>query len=495
MKHLLSRLTVFVVLLFLLSGCTPVGEQPPTGPIVLSDELLTLLETVNAEHKAIVKPEIDEAAIIKRWARDISKYTLDYQIAGSMTNGVLTAQQAKNDVNVLFHYLQTKYGLYEYFGGDEVFDAAREAAILEACDAAGTLTPDELASILVSNLSFIDDAHFTIADQQVSGKVLPFHYRDVAFAKTENGYRTVTGNKCVVSVDGYEDLEALFRRSIASDGSIVYYPIVLARRTMQERKVNPDFTPGDLKIHYDDGTTQTLSAIPFRLGSDGEKAVVELYKNQSVPVLFSREMGFDEAGDPDGQAFLAYAEKLKNEPMLFLDLRSNAGGNATLPYKWLQSYTGASVTSNSYTICQNPSAPGGRFYVSPHTLTEVLGSHEIGGGLTVGEGQPDSFVRNDNLIIVLMGKNTASAAESFVDLLHNVENVLFVGDNTSGCLIGSAGKPAKLPCSLIPVQLGETMRIFPEGEHFEEMRGFFPDLWVPAAQAEELALKLILNSK
>jgi hypothetical protein len=28
-------------------------------------------------------------------------------------------------------------------------------------------------------------------------------------------------------------------------------------------------------------------------------------------------------------------------------------------------------------------------------------------------------------------------------------------------------------------------------DYFEELRGFYPDIWVPAAEAEELAVKLM----
>lgn len=30
-------------------------------------------------------------------------------------------------------------------------------------------------------------------------------------------------------------------------------------------------------------------------------------------------------------------------------------------------------------------------------------------------------------------------------------------------------------------------------DYFEEFRGFYPDLWVPAGEAEELAVKLMEN--
>jgi hypothetical protein len=32
-----------------------------------------------------------------------------------------------------------------------------------------------------------------------------------------------------------------------------------------------------------------------------------------------------------------------------------------------------------------------------------------------------------------------------------------------------------------------------DSDYFEEFRGFYPDIWVPAAEAEELAVKLMEN--
>ncbi len=136
---------------------------------------------------------------------------------------------------------------------------------------------------------------------------------------------------------------------------------------------------------------------------------------------------------------------------------------------------------------------GGKISASDEFLFELLGLRIIG-GITLQGGQLDEFVENENLIIALIGKGIASAAELMVDLLHNVGNVLFVGDLTYGCYVGEAAG-FKLPLSQISVGFGNGLRIFPEADYFQEMRGFFPDLWVPAAQAEELALKLILNSK
>lgn len=390
MKRHLPRLLGYVLLLTLLSGCASVVEQSPAGPIVLSDELLALMETVNLEHQAVIKPEIDEAAIVERWARDTSKYTLDYQIAGSMSDGILTAAQAKNDVNVLFYNLQTKYGLYEYFGGDKVFGPARET-ILQACDEAGALTPGELLDILMANLTFARDGHFSINGQQVAPRAFSFHYRDVAFEKTESGYQTLESKKRVVaSVDGYDNLDTLFRRSISDQGTIVYYPVVLVELAARDFWTNDDFAhdfiPGDLVVRFKDGSSQLLPAevSPVDVGRERDRPAVELYENQSVPVLFSRRMGNVLGGDWDARDFLTYAETLKDEPVAILDLRSNGGGQSDLPYRLLQSYTGKNVTGNGYGVFYDATPINNNYTTPDDVKANVKAGTRLAEGLFCG---------------------------------------------------------------------------------------------------------------
>ena len=40
--------------------------------------------------------------------------------------------------------------------------------------------------------------------------------------------------------------------------------------------------------------------------------------------------------------------------------------------------------------------------------------------------------------------------------------------------------------SHIPIAMGTMVSIFPDEEYFQEGRGFLPDIWVPATDAEEL---------
>ena len=86
-----------------------------------------------------------------------------------------------------------------------------------------------------------------------------------------------------------------------------------------------------------------------------------------------------------------------------------------------------------------------------------------------------------------------SAAEQLVDRAYNVENVLIVGENTYGACVGNGGGTVSLPNSLCQICMGSGgFMAFPQDEeYFQELRGFCPDIWVPAGEAEELIVKYL----
>lgn len=97
----------------------------------------------------------------------------------------------------------------------------------------------------------------------------------------------------------------------------------------------------------------------------------------------------------------------------------------------------------------------------------------ISNNLGLAFEQPDNFLENDNLIIVLTVKDTLSAAEDFADLLHNVSNVLVIGDLACGCLLGDIAYSSddyKITNSHIQICFGGSLHIFPGEEYFKEGR-------------------------
>ena len=184
---------------------------------------------------------------------------------------------------------------------------------------------------------------------------------------------------------------------------------------------------------------------------------------------------------------------------MIVDLRFNGGGDGILPLKWLAAWTGSPVTTNYRSLMYMgleqllSDVPSNPYYTSPEDWKTVAGAEALNAHYVEVFGQPDAFVDSDSLLIILTGKNTASAAEIFVDAARNVENTLIIGQNTYGVLTSNAYTVMYLPNSGVAVQLGCNLCVFPEGD-FEEFVGYQPDLWT-SADALEVALNLVQNLK
>ena len=75
-------------------------------------------------------------------------------------------------MDYLFNVFHDTYALYDYFGGDEVFHAAKEA-VIEECESSASLTGEILEQSLLKNLTFIKDGHFSINGQSTQQKAYP----------------------------------------------------------------------------------------------------------------------------------------------------------------------------------------------------------------------------------------------------------------------------------------------------------------------------------
>lgn len=441
-------------------GCTSVPQ--PT--------MEELLAEVNAEHQEVEKGTMNASQYVGdlvdqdlRWSYYPKENTAEYD-----PEKILTQQQAIEDVTYLFNAFHDCYGPYEYFGGAEVFDAVEETIKAEL-QTKETLIAADLEQILLQNLAFIKDGHFNINNKSPYMIKIPFFFREVAFVKTEEGYQAIDGRK-VESVEGYDNLDELMKRSISQEGKLVYYPVLLKDNDPSIRLDLPQSCKETLIVHYTNKTTQELKAEPFQIYSETflktpeEYQVVTSRQNGEIPVFQFNEFDLDyEEEISEG------AKVLKKAPIAILDLRSNRGGSALIAEDWISKYTNTLVLMNRNII---------------DTKTgEFLRNEE------------DKWIENPNMLIILSGKYSASASEMLIDCAYNLENVLIIGENTMGALLGGQGSTC-LPSSAVKVGVGNgLMSLQTEGDYFEELRGFYPDIWVPAGEAEELAVKLIENLK
>ena len=436
-----------------LAGCAPALPPQPT-----LDELLA---EVNAAHQTVNQPQLDASQYVTRPAPD--EETLDY-FTSDLTkfefdpDAEVTAAQAAEDVEYLFGAFRSLYGPYDYFGGDETF-GEHKAELLAKLKEKESWTATEVKDLLLEGLRFFKDGHFSINNgEKPNPWQVPFFYREMAFYKTEEGDYISEKGKRVASVDGYSDLDELFKRSISPEGEIVYYPILLKEYDSQA---------GDetLTVHYANGSTQTLTAEPFQRYNERIEgdAVTEYHKNGEIPV-FTIDSCYDGVMDE----IMAGAIMVARYPVGIVDIRANMGGSDSVSETWLRQYTHAN-----------------------HLMYRNQFLMNVFSGLS---GYEDGWVENDRVLIVLTSKNVASAAETFVDMAHNVENVLFIGENTRGAQVTSAAYHVWLPNSKCVVTMGHGLFVVPQDwDYYKELRGYEPDLWVPAGEAEELAVKLMEN--
>ena len=458
MKHKIKVLVV-ALMCMLTSGCSTVPQ--PT--------MEELLAEVNAEHAAIQKADVSTEQY-SQYVSFRSSMNQDLKPAKSEGNSELSLEQAEFDINLLFDGLHKTYGLYDLYGGDKVFEAARQQALTD-CKNAGKMNADVLRQIIQNNLSFIHDMHFTIDGENISEGLYPCFFTEISFQKISDGYSTIDG-KVVESVDGADNLDSLFKRSLTRKGEIVYWPVTFAKE--EEATKNPP----SLTIHYSDGSSQTITAQPYEgIKENPELRDVDLYEKKGIPIQYSRWVF--------SKDFSEFAKELGKEKVSVMNLSLNGGGQANLASEWWQNYLGKVVPTNFFSVYTQPYMGTAGF----QGIGDLIGV-EVVDPWTLIYTQSDDFVDNENLLIILTGKMTASSAEIFVDMARNVENTLIIGENTGGFLTNNMSGSTKLTYSRIEVGYGNMVTIFPEND-FEEGYGFEPDLWCPAVYAEEAAVNFV----
>lgn len=468
MNSKLVSLFCCLIMLVSFSGCTKVTQLVKDNQPTKAD----LLAEINEEHRRWEGGSSDPTPYLRHYddpadAQKSTDYLTDtyseYDAAKE-----LSLEEAEEDVNYLFDAFYYDFAFYDYFGGHTVFDQAK-AEILQELQAKDSLACKDLQEILVKHLTFIKDGHFNINQNFPAEKDIPFFFRQVTFVKTDSGYQDSKG-KTVVSVDGYPDLDALFKRSISKEGYLVYYPVLLKKAKFDGTEWDKHVCDEQLTVHYADGSTDVLTADTWsQYYKDLPKGQnTNLRQTDGIPVFQFNHF------DP---SFLeetnAAAAQMSNAEISMLDLRSNVGGYEEVAHQWFNRYSHQRVFDT-----------GVRYSVLPASLVASPSTSKT------------PRASNDNILILLSGKCSASCAEITLDLSYNLDNSLIIGENTNGSMISNSGH-IELPNSKCSVDMTfSTVYLTPDGsDYFEELRGFFPDIWVPAKEAETLAAKLMENLK
>ncbi|MDR2166580.1 MAG: hypothetical protein LBE35_01860 [Clostridiales bacterium] len=415
----------------------------------------------------------------------------DWEILMDMPEAI-SVEDALMDARELFIALRHVYGGYLYFGGDEVFVPLLEAVLADISAHGDRIATMDLINILHGRLSeVIVDNHFSVWNRFMSQSANFYYSRALIFDRTENGFRNRESGLYVSEVRGHE-VDEVFRLSIDDEGNLFYSPIVM---TLNMPSVYP------LVITYEDGTA-TTTALFQRSHDHREFAPANMEFIEGIPVISVMRMGFtahDNSSSVEcARAFLSFAEQVRDEPVIIVDLRGNGGGNGNLGARWFYSLLGEVIPANRVWVTAREfdgwveNHPENQFHDRREDIEHLVDSRGFEGH-TVGSTHADRIVANEQLIIILVDRGTASAAEGMADLALNMENTLIIGQNTGGALgFDLTYFGLSLPNSEIPLGFGRTMMVWPEG-HFAEGVGLAPDIW---AQGDALAaaLQLIINN-
>jgi len=485
----------------LLSACGSTLQEEP-----LQDErtrLQVLLDVANERRLGI---EMVDAEIVRELAyrRDFTFYDLS-DIMMDPTDlrrplSSITSDEAIADTETFFEVLRYVYGAYLYFGGDEVFDPIKEQIIEEIHQGGDRHTRMEFFLILHSHLSpIIRDHHFFIDFMSFGPEYRFLVSQDVFFDQTDQGFRNRETDQYIAEILGH-DLMDMLRLQLDESGQHFYAPVLYREGTSLD--------PETLTVLYEDGTSEYIVLRLAPLNRNVFQSPSSLTYVDGFPVVsLERMMGM--SAIPYGvyaHAFLGYAEELREEPVVILDLRSNGGGSAILPRKWMYLLTGEVVHGNGIQLSnwdmelEYPWAPWGdtpetnQLYFSYEDWEnlEFLFESDSMNGFPVNNLTERRIVEREQVLIVLVDRFTTSAGDFFADLALNVKNTLVIGQNTEGNLISDMAYPLlRMPNSGIFFGLGRGVQFHPEG-HLPEGIGITPDVWV-TGDALDAAIAMLTN--
>lgn len=428
---------------------------------------------------------------------DLEKLTnFKYSTQNKLLNTVLTIEQAQEDINYVFKLLKYSYAPYEYFGGDEVFLKKRDE-ILKEFESIENIKYDNIKRLLIDNLMFINDGHLSI------GTVLINYYKDLVyvyndeyiFKKNDKGFYTnIDHSKWYAESINEYNLDEFMKTTITPEGELAYSigtlvnnnddALSLSLNMINEKRNERVTKIIDLKKDF---RTNKTPPVAF------EKSIIS-----GIPILEIMSMNNLNTIDRSMEDFIATSTELKNSKAFILDLRGNLGGGEAFWMEWLNNYIGEPVQitqrvgkkitkSKLLSLKKLYEKIGGNDEYLNY-INESIDTKDYGYWLDYKFN--GKWYENKNLIFVLIDKDVASASEGFLSYLKNVENVVFVGSNSRGCMLTPDVSEFVLPNSKLGLRIGTGIAFKNTSDNIDGI-GFEPDIWINSSDALDRVIKLL----
>ena len=440
-------------------------------------DFTVLLEEVSAAREAEIKSPTGFTGYTDYLVNDPATKNL---LTGEEVNALLhtkdqfvqsvSVEQAVSDIDLLFRALHVGYGAYYYFG-QEAFDQA-EAEVMDWLNGQTTVSVEELTDVLRRSLSFMVDCHSFVGYDIDKLEGVRYKYHSCTgqqYDKDANGYfKMVNGRR--VSFVSFSDERVTMQPTLLSGGKIVYSPVL--------------FCP-----------TDQVSAATIRLTDADGKTYTEILdwtQTKEVPVAgtdpnyqFVMEAGLAYINiDCFDRAIMHLYEELprtgsmvKNCKAVIFDLRANGGGTGNPTDEWVKNFTG--------TLPEVREALAHRY--------SVLNSSNCQSEYDVEHIRSGKWLPNDIPVIVLVDDACGSSGEDSLRMLKTMDNVLVVGTNSTGAILGGNCVDINLPHTNIDASIG-TMLMCPYTTENRDCIGHTPDVWCESDLALDAALELLVSS-
>ena len=228
------------------------------------------------------------------------------------------------------------------------------------------------------------------------------------------------------------------------------------------------------------------------------------YEKDHIPVIELNSFSRMSSDDNSIEKFLEDGKMLNGVDKLIIDLRGNPGGSMINIEKWYKGFTGQSLpndiveaglyTDTSIALSENKFKSKKN---EPEDIKDICldkiesySKKDFYPGWSPIKYEESPSIENDSNIIILVDKNTSSAAEFFVYYLKKMEKVSTVGTITNGCVLTGNCNTAYLPNSNIKINISHKIYMSKDLNNIDGL-GLMPDYWVKPRESMKAAINYL----